>query len=70
MICGVGSRTHLKNVSSGPELRCGPAQNAHILPCMLRFFAIPRLALNPDPLFLRWVVVSYLRIKFKKFAKV
>jgi 4-carboxymuconolactone decarboxylase len=33
-------------------LCCGPAQNAHILPCMLRFFATPRLALNPNPLFL------------------
>jgi hypothetical protein len=29
-----------------------PAQNAHILACMLRFFAVSRLAMNPDPHFL------------------
>jgi hypothetical protein len=44
-------RTHLKNASEGPWRCCGSAQNAHILSCMLRFFAEPRLALNPDPHF-------------------
>jgi hypothetical protein len=49
------TRTHLKNASRGPVLRCGPAQNVLLIPPLagLRFFAIPRLALNPDPLFLR-----------------
>jgi hypothetical protein len=28
----------------------------------LRFFAKPRLALNPDPLFLRWVVVAFQKL--------
>jgi hypothetical protein len=31
---------------------CGPAQNAYMLTCMLRFFAEPRLVLIPDPHFL------------------
>jgi alkyl hydroperoxide reductase subunit AhpF len=38
-------RTHLKNASKSPWRCCGSAQNAHILPCMLRFFACPAIAL-------------------------
>ena len=44
----IDTRSHLKKASKAPWRRCGSAQNAHILPCMLRFFAAPRLALNPD----------------------
>ena len=47
----VDTITHLNNASESPWRRCVPAQSAHILPCMLRFFAVPRLALNPDPHF-------------------
>jgi hypothetical protein len=43
--------SYLKNACDAPWRRCESAQNAHILPCMLCFFAAPRLALNPDPLF-------------------
>ncbi len=32
----------LKNASNAQLQRCGPPQNAHILPCMLRFFVGPR----------------------------
>jgi hypothetical protein len=45
------NRTYLKKASKASLRRCGSAQNAHILPCMLRFFAVPRLALSPDPHF-------------------
>ena len=45
------TRSYLKNPSEA-RWRCyGSARNAHILPCMLRFFAAPRLALEPDPHF-------------------
>jgi len=38
-------RTPLRNAPKSPWRRCGSAQNAHILPCMLRFFACPAIAL-------------------------
>jgi hypothetical protein len=34
--------------SKAQWLRCRPLQNAHILPCMLRFFIGLRLALEPN----------------------
>jgi hypothetical protein len=45
------TRSYLKNASEVPWRGCESAQNSHILPCMLRFFAAPHLALNPDSLF-------------------
>jgi hypothetical protein len=35
-------RSYLKNTSNAQLRCCGPPQNAHILPCMLRFFVGPR----------------------------
>ena len=37
--------------SKGPWLCCETVQNAHILSCMLHFFTVPRLALNPNLVF-------------------
>jgi hypothetical protein len=56
-ILEVVSKPHLRLNSppASPErlamagkLRCKPLQNAHILPCMLRFFIGLRLALEPN----------------------
>lgn len=38
--------SHLKNISIAKLRRCEPPQNAHILPCMLRFFIGSRLVLE------------------------
>ena len=40
------SISYLKNTSNAQLQCCGPPQNAHILPCMLRFFVGPRLVLE------------------------
>ena len=45
------TRTYLRNSLTSERLRCRPSQKPHILPCMLRFFAAPRLALGRDPYF-------------------
>jgi len=39
-------RSYLKNTSNAQLRCCGPPQNAHILPCMLRFLVGPRLVLE------------------------
>jgi len=41
-------------------------RDPHTAPCVLRFFVAPRLALNPDSLFLRWVLVTHDRSIFKR----
>ena len=41
-------RSGFKTPSNVPWLRYEPLQNAHILPCMLRFFIGLRLALEPN----------------------
>ena len=41
-----GIRSYLKNTSDTQLPCCWPPQNAHILPCMLRFFVGPRLVLE------------------------
>ena len=46
-----------------------PAQNAHILACMLRFFAVPRLAMNPDPHFLDRFKPNLIRRKISGVVK-
>ena len=50
-------RTHFRDASKAPWRRCG----SHILPCMLRFFAAPRLALNPDPHFEMGSIGSFIK---------
>jgi len=45
-----------KKLSKTRWLCCRPAQNAHILSCMLRFFADLRLALRHSPNFLKQVL--------------
>jgi len=48
------NRRYYKPSQNPPEARwrcCRSARNAHILSCMLRFFAALRLALEPDPEF-------------------
>jgi len=40
--------SHLKKASDTQWQRCTPLQNTHILPHMLRFFIVVRLALGRD----------------------
>jgi len=47
-VSGPSGRSGFKTPSKARWLRCRPPQNAHILPCMLRFFVGLRLALEPD----------------------
>jgi hypothetical protein len=40
--------SHLKDTSNAQLRCCEPLRNAHILPCMLRFFIGSRLVLERD----------------------
>jgi hypothetical protein len=44
----IAFRSGCKTPSKAQWLRCKLLQNAHILPCMLRFFIGLRLALEPN----------------------
>jgi hypothetical protein len=44
-------RTHLKNKLRARGPACGGIAKRFLLPCMLRFFTVPRLALNPNLVF-------------------
>ncbi len=45
------TRSYFETPFEARWLLCRSPKNAHILPCMLRFFVSLRLALEPDPSF-------------------